>query len=124
MKAKYIIALVAVGVLLVVYLVFAPSVSPFFPRCPFLQLTGLQCPGCGSQRAVHSLLNLDVLSALRYNALLVISIPALLFLFYVEMVRTRRPGLYVKVHQPLVIWTVLAVILIWWIGRNVVFLCK
>ena len=42
-----------------------------FPKCLFFSLTGLQCPGCGSQRALHSLLHLDLVAALRYNAYMV-----------------------------------------------------
>ena len=42
------LALAAGGtVALLVLGLFDPSVSAFFPKCPFLLLTGLQCPGCG-----------------------------------------------------------------------------
>ena len=63
----------------VIYYVYDPATMPF-PRCPFLMLTGWECPGCGSQRAIHSLLHLDIAAAWRYNALLVLSIPYVVLL--------------------------------------------
>ena len=45
--------------------------SGFFPACPLFTLTGLYCPGCGSQRAVSSLLHGDVFEAIDYNVMLV-----------------------------------------------------
>lgn len=48
-----------------------------FLGCPFRLLTGLLCPGCGSQRAVHDLLHFRVWEAFEHNALLVLSIPLL-----------------------------------------------
>ena len=48
-----------------------------FLSCPFRALTGLLCPGCGSQRAVHDLMHLRVPEAFAHNALLVTCIPLL-----------------------------------------------
>lgn len=64
-------ALAGAGVLFA----FDPAAWAFFPRCPFHLLTGLLCPGCGSQRALHALLHLDLAGAARHNALLVASLP-------------------------------------------------
>lgn len=54
---------------------FEPRGQFFFPRCTFLQVTGLQCPGCGGLRATHALLHGDLASAWRLNALWVVSLP-------------------------------------------------
>ncbi|WP_199819255.1 DUF2752 domain-containing protein [Streptomyces sp. NRRL S-378] len=48
-----------------------------FPRCPFHALTGLDCPGCGSLRALHQLTRADVVAAADYNLLLVLALPAI-----------------------------------------------
>ena len=103
---------------LAVYFLFDPATANFFPGCVFLKLTGLKCPGCGSQRAVHSLLHLDFAAAFRYNALLVLSLPVVFFLLVVEMLRTRCPRLYSRVHSQAVIWTIVAIVLVWWVMRN------
>lgn len=65
-------------VAVMIYLLFSPESSIYFPKCPVYMLTGLQCPGCGSQRAIHELLNLNIAAAFTYNPLMVISIPYLL----------------------------------------------
>ena len=38
-----------------------------FPRCPFHQITGLWCPGCGLTRGIYQLLHGHVAAALGYN---------------------------------------------------------
>jgi hypothetical protein len=52
-----------------------------FPRCPFQQATGLFCPGCGSQRAIHALTHFDFPRALSFNALAVLALPVLAIAF-------------------------------------------
>jgi hypothetical protein len=47
------------------------------PPCPLHALTGLYCPGCGSTRALHALLQGDVPGALAMNPLLVVALPVL-----------------------------------------------
>ena len=44
----------------------------YFPSCIFNSTTGLHCPGCGSQRAIHDLLHGRVLEALGHNLLFVL----------------------------------------------------
>ena len=56
---------------------FDPSQFRFYPSCLFHQATGLLCPGCGSLRAIHQLLHGNLSAAFRFNALLVLSLPAL-----------------------------------------------
>ena len=62
------------GGLAVVY-PFSPTEYSFYPRCPIYLTTHWLCPGCGSTRALHALLHLDVQSALHYNALFTLLSP-------------------------------------------------
>jgi hypothetical protein len=75
---------IAIGLLLLaalaLLLLVDPAESVWMPKCPFKLLTGLQCPGCGGQRAVHALLHGDVVGALRYNWFLIYAAPYLLLL--------------------------------------------
>ena len=123
MSRRSVIAMLEVAAVVVagveIYSTFDPSASRWFPRCPFLMLTGLKCPGCGTQRAIHALLHGDVLSALHFNALLPVSIPLLLLYGYAELVRTRKPRFYNRVNSVTAILAVLVVVIVWWIVRNI-----
>lgn len=87
-----------------------------FPSCPFHLVTGLLCPGCGSQRALHDLMHLRVGEAFGHNALLVLSLPALL----VQWAIGRWGGLPKPVvAYNAVVFGWLGMVLCWWVGRNV-----
>ena len=88
-----------------IYFRWNPASHDFFPRCVFLNLTGLKCPGCGSQRAFHALLHGDVVAALRLNAL-------------AEWQRTRWPRFYVALSSPRVLCAIVLTVLLWWVLRN------
>ena len=66
-------ALCAVGVL--IFFIFDPTKVAIFPPCVFHQVTGLDCPGCGAQRALHQLLHGNIIAAVRLNAMFVLSLP-------------------------------------------------
>lgn len=71
---RLLLPLLLLGILFLLYW-HDPSGSGMHPSCPFHRLTGLECPGCGSQRAVHHLLHGRLAEALAHNALLVVAIP-------------------------------------------------
>lgn len=102
-----------------IYYFFNPSSSALFPKCPFLVATGLKCPGCGSQRAIHSLLHLNLAEAMKYNLLLVFSLPIVALLLYAELNRKKRPAFYAAVHRPQYIRTYFGIVICWWIARNI-----
>lgn len=100
---------------------YDPAVAGFFPACPFHSLTGLQCPGCGSQRAIHHLLNFDVVTAFQHNGLLVVSIPYILlgltfdrFTQPSERLLRWRKFLFGRIA----IFLILTLIILFWIFRN------
>ena len=90
----------------------------FFPKCPFLWVTGLKCPGCGIQRAIHQFLNLNFNAAFHYNACLVLFIPVIIFLSLATLLRDKYPKLYLASHHCILSWCVPVIILLWWIIRN------
>ncbi len=61
----------AAGVLLALAVVyrFPPEAYGFYPSCPFLTWLHVECPGCGSTRALHALLHGDWAEAAARNAL-------------------------------------------------------
>ncbi len=105
------IAIIAVAV--IVYLgLYDPTQYPA-PRCMFKALTGYQCPGCGTQRAVHALLHGHPGQAWTYNPALFILAP--LAALYLWNPRRLQPIL----HSWRTTATIAAAIILWWIGRNV-----
>ena len=87
---------------------FDPTTVHFYPPCLFHSLTGLQCPGCGTTRALHHLLHGDVAGAFRLNPMLFAVVP-----FGVLASASRRFATH-----PLTGWGAAAVTIAWWIGRN------
>jgi hypothetical protein len=69
-------AILAIGAIAALfYFLFDPTKVAIFPPCLFHQLTGLDCPGCGAQRALHQLLHGHLVAAIRLNAMFVVTLP-------------------------------------------------
>ncbi len=102
--------IIVLGIASFVFLYFYnPKDLGWFPRCPFLLLTGYKCPGCGTLRGIHSLLHFKIGEAFGYNPLMVLSLPFLLAL-----------SVFPKLSRnPLVSKIVLIVILCYWVLRNI-----
>lgn len=100
---------------------FNPEISKFFPPCLFHYLTGFDCPGCGSQRAIHYLLHLQIKEAFFRNPLLVISIPYLVTGAYFEYMggRTKYPAARKFLFGKRAIQIITVIIIVYWIGRNI-----
>lgn len=120
-------ALLTAGAAIFLYGMGDPASGRLYPKCPFHLLTGLECPGCGSQRAIHCLLNGEFAMALHYNALIVIAIPCVLLCSAAEIAsRTARHGRLYRFMSGIrrilcagpAIYVILAVILLFWIFRN------
>ena len=109
---------VAGGAILTLYFLFNPAASVFAPKCIFHTLTGLDCPGCGSQRMVHALLHADFRSAWSANPFLLMSAPYLAFWIWVETDPDANPRLHRAMNSPLAIVIILFFIIAWGIFRN------
>lgn len=70
-----ILFLVIFGTALWFYYNYNPLSESFLLKCPFKMATGYDCPGCGSQRALHSLLHGEFSQAFSYNPLFILAIP-------------------------------------------------
>ena len=111
-------------VLLVVGMVYYfnnPAESWFFLKCPVNYVTGLNCPGCGSQRAIHELLHLNFKQAFAYNPLLIAAIPytALGIAFNTETLKTRYPKTRKFFYGQRALYVVLVVVILFFILRNI-----
>ncbi|HEX2903949.1 MAG TPA: DUF2752 domain-containing protein [Jatrophihabitans sp.] len=89
------------------------------PLCPLHAATGLDCPLCGGTRAAWALLHGRPVLALHDNALFVLALPVLLYLWLRQLRQQRQRG---GRRLPRgVIWAVLALGIAFGIVRNLPF---
>lgn len=105
------------------YFYFDPSFDRFFPSCPFYTLTGMFCPGCGSQRAFHELLHGHIFNAAGHNVLFVLFTPLILFsaVVTVNNIFNRRKLAQRIFYSTSFAIAVLAAVVLFWIVRNIPF---
>lgn len=97
----------------VVLYFFDPRTTWFYPHCPFLALTGFQCPGCGTTRALHALLHGHVSTAFALNPLLFIVPPPVGLLHWMS----RAKGGVLEAPR-IVGWALLLLVVAFGIVRN------
>lgn len=110
------------GVLLGLLLVYYGKVDPdsgFMPQCVVKRLTGLSCPGCGSQRFVHAMLKGEFAEAVSYNYFLPIGILLIGVCTWLEQTRHKNPARYGRWMRPASIYIVVALMVLWMVVRNV-----
>lgn len=112
---------VAVAVAMIAVYIWLVGRFGFMPRCPFKWVTGLSCPGCGSQRALMALLGGHPVEAVSYNYILPLAVAYLALLG----VHTLFPGnrrvcsLYRRFTSPPALVVVAAVTVVWVVARNI-----
>ncbi len=117
---KCIMVICSLLLLVLIYFSIDPATSIFVPKCLFHYLTGLDCPACGVQRATHSLLHGDIVTALRYNYFLAISVPYLVAVVVTTFGNGRRVQAARRyVQHPIVVMIFLALTIVWWLVRNI-----
>ena len=113
--AGLVVALATVAVLFA----FAPDRHWFYPRCGLYSLTGLQCPGCGSLRAIHQLLRGNLSLAFQLNPLFIVLTPVLALVFVWRCARAKFgysvPNLFEKSFW---LWLLVLISLVFGIARN------
>lgn len=108
------------GIFIVFYFYNPSSGISVFPSCPFKTLSGYNCPGCGSQRAIHQLLHGNLVEAFYLNPLLVLSIPIILYGLgtraynYLFDTSHRVEFFYSK----LFIYSYFGIAIVYWVVRN------
>lgn len=112
------------GAFLSYYFHFNPTSDPSnFVSCPSKTFFGLNCPGCGSQRMIHHLLHFNLSQAFRYNPLLFITLPFVLFILFQSLVNfvfgtNYRTKLF---YNNTFVWTVFGVLMVYAVLRNLPF---
>ena len=114
-------ALVAAGALAATTLVAVvdPNQAGHYPTCPFLAVSGLYCPGCGSLRALHDLAHGDLAGAVARNPLMVVASVGLVVAFVLWVRRLWRGVPRTRVAPAALLYGLLTLVLAFWVLRNV-----
>ena len=106
--------------MLSLYFVFNPSEFTFFPKCPFYSMTNLYCPGCGSQRSIHDIINGDIVDGLKHNLLIVILGLVLTYDFGMTLMnRITNKIKFNVLHSSKTTYTILILVILFWVFRNI-----
>ena len=89
------------------------------PRCLFKFISGFDCPGCGSQRALHAFLHGKLAQAWHYNPFIFFAVPIAAFYIILESGRDSWPRLHARAVHPAILATILISIIAWWLIRNI-----
>lgn len=115
---NYVLLIIITG-LAVLFFALDPAKHTVFPKCIFNSITGYYCPGCGSQRAVHSLLHLDLAGVVGYNFLFIPGLLLVLFHYSRPLLNRwlgwKLPNIFYFKSTP---WIILAVVLVFFVLRN------
>ena len=126
------VTLAAIGAILVLYF-YNPLTAGFYPRCPSKLLTGFDCPGCGSLRALHSGLNGDFAAAWHYNPAVFFGLALLAMIGVASIHRTkplasRAPASIIHLSRSMASVTdnryfaisILVAVILWTVFRNII----
>ena len=103
----------------ILYFLFDPNEVHIFPPCLFKLATGYDCPGCGSQRVIHSLLTGDFAAAVHYNAFIsLFAIPFMVLYFVAWLLRKRVAWLYRAMSSLTMCVILIFVTAAWFFVRN------
>ncbi|RXP53474.1 DUF2752 domain-containing protein [Lutibacter sp. HS1-25] len=120
MNFKYVGFVILAIALVLIYIFINPSEVDFLPKCPFYFTTGLYCPGCGSQRATHQLLNFNFKGVIAQNILFVVCIFILIYHITITVLNTYfKKNYFNYLNHAKTGWIVLIFILVFWISRNI-----
>jgi hypothetical protein len=98
---------------------FPPAQYSFYPRCPIHEFLHLECPGCGTIRALAALLHGRLAEAFRFNALIVSLLPvagAYAIRCYIRFLQ-RRPLLWLQM-PPAATYLAFAATILFTVMRN------
>jgi len=96
-----------------------PSEYVWLPSCQFRAWTGLLCPGCGTSRAIHYILNGQLGIAFRCQPLLVSLLPIIALLAgKVGYEHLRKTTVRLPFEMQLY-WLILIAVLLFFVLRNI-----
>lgn len=108
--------------LLFIYSTINPTNVNFLPKCPLYVTTGIYCPGCGSQRATHYLLNLNFIGVVKQNVLYILGLCVIVYHFLIIAINAvLKKRIYNYIYHPKTPLIILIIVLLFWVLRNLPF---
>lgn len=93
-----------------------PSEAVWMPKCPWHALTGLDCPSCGSTRALHHMMHGELARGLEFNPMAPVLwiLAAMLIVVYAS-----RPDRRASTSVRLLAGIYIVVYIVWGVVRNI-----
>jgi hypothetical protein len=108
-----------ISLIATVLLLFPPTQYSFYPQCPIYRYLHIECPGCGTTRAIAAMLHGHFSEALRLNALTTLLTPpaAIYAVIHYRRFLQRQPFHWIQIPSA-AIYSALAVAVIFTFARN------
>ena len=119
MSTNKILLAVLTIVITAFYFFWNPSEVTLLPLCPFKNLTGMFCPGCGGQRAFHQILHGNFVEAFHSNLLIYLLLPLFLVKISDELFKTTISKFFVLDNKET--WIFLGFLICFTVLRNLPF---
>lgn len=99
---------------------YDPEKVKIFPPCVFHSITGLYCPGCGMTRAIHALLNGEILKAVNFNPLFFLFLPLFFYMGTIQIKSLIKTGKITNIRINYhIIRLIVLIVVLFWILRNI-----
>ena len=111
-RSLVVISVVFILVLMALFYYKLDSLFSISIPCIFHKITKLYCPGCGITRAFFSLMEFDIIAAIKYNLLIILVFPFLGYYIFINV----RDWIFFKERNYLIfnnrVWNFLLIITI------------
>lgn len=106
--------------LLILSILYLKVGEGFWLFCPIYKFTGLYCPGCGITRMLSSILNGNFYQAFRYNPLVFLLIPFMIFHFTDSIIAFyKKRKTVLEKYEPYVWYVLIGIFMVYGVLRNV-----
>ena len=115
----YIMAIIVLGAFLIYTLIDPIALGLGIP-CPFHAVTGLHCPGCGSQRAIHCAVRGDLSGVSANNVLLWPAVAIVIYHNGVQLYnRNASTPITNYLYKKRTAIIIVTIVILFWILRNI-----
>lgn len=100
------------------YFAFDPGLNIYFPKCPSNAILHYRCPLCGTQRALHQLLHLNITEAMALNFYFVALFPFAVA-YITAKAANKGNAITRKIESKTTVIAFITVSMAWCVFRNI-----